>query len=233
MYLLAVDYSQIELRVMAHVSDDDGLKQAFLEGQDIHRATAAAVNGIAPEDVTYEQRSFAKRVNFGLMYGMGAFRLARDSNLTLAEAEAFIRTYFERFPGVKRYMDDVEKSAREHGYVQTLMGRKRFFPQLASGSTGQRAQGEMRAAINMPIQGTAADILKLAMIKLHAALKERDEVARMILQVHDELVLEVPQDALEETTQLVVETMQDAYPLEVPVVANASYGVNWLDMTDL
>ncbi|QPC81755.1 DNA polymerase I [Phototrophicus methaneseepsis] len=233
MHLLAVDYSQIELRVMAHVSGDEGLKEAFREGQDIHRATAAAVNSIEPEDVTYEQRSFAKRVNFGLMYGMGAFRLARDSNLTLAEAEAFIRTYFERFPGVKRYMEDVERSAREKGYVETLLGRKRFFPQLGSGSSGQQAQSELRAAINMPIQGTAADILKLAMIKLHAALKEGDYPARMILQVHDELVLEVEEDALEETTKLVVETMQNAYPLDVPVVANASCGPNWLDMTDL
>ncbi|MCB9459305.1 MAG: DNA polymerase I [Anaerolineaceae bacterium] len=233
MHLLAVDYSQIELRVMAHMSGDAGLKEAFQQGQDIHRATAAAVNGIEPEDVTYEQRSFAKRVNFGLMYGMGAFRLARDSDLTLAEAESFIKTYFERFPGVKKYMDGVERSARDEGYVQTLLGRKRFFPNLAAGDRGQRAQGELRAAINMPIQGTAADILKIAMLKLHDALQQRTDSARMILQVHDELVLEVEDEQLDEVTRLVVDTMEAAYPLDVPLVANASIGRNWLDMTDL
>ncbi|MAU09135.1 MAG: DNA polymerase I [Anaerolineaceae bacterium] len=233
MHLLAVDYSQIELRVMAHMSGDEGLKEAFQQGQDIHRATAAAVNGIDPDDVTYEQRSFAKRVNFGLMYGMGAFRLARDSNLTLAEAEGFIKTYFERFPGVQKYMDSVERSARDEGYVQTLLGRKRFFPNLAAGNRGQRAQGELRAAINMPIQGTAADILKIAMLKLHDALNQRTDSARMILQVHDELVLEVEDEQLDDVTRLVVDTMEAAYPLDVPLVANASIGRNWLDMTDL
>jgi len=231
--LLAVDYSQIELRVMAHISGDEGLREAFRQGQDIHRATAAAVNGVDPEAVTYEQRSFAKRVNFGLMYGMGAFRLARDSDLTLAEAEAFIRTYFERFPGVKRYVDDIERRARRDGYVTTLMGRKRFFPNLHQNQMGQQAAAELRAAINMPIQGTAADILKLAMLRLYEALKKRGTAARMILQVHDELVLEVPDDELEATTALVVETMENAYPLDVPLVANASVGQNWLDMSDV
>ena len=229
--LLAVDYSQIELRVMAHISGDETLIEAFRQGQDIHQATAAAVFAIEPEAVSYAQRSFAKRVNFGLMYGMGAFRLARDSELTLAEADSFIKTYFERLPGVDRYMKETRQLALQQGYVETLLGRKRHFPNLTAGSeNSQRAQGELRAAINMPIQGTAADILKLAMLHLHQALRERDLPARMILQVHDELVLEVDEAAIEQVAGLVVEVMEQAYPMVVPLVANAEYGPNWLEM---
>lgn len=229
--LLAVDYSQIELRVMAHMSDDIALIEAFNQGQDIHQATAAAVFGVAPDAVTYEQRSFAKRVNFGLMYGMGAFRLARDSDLTLAQAEAFIKTYFERFPGVDRYMQETKAHAIEHGYVTTLMGRRRYFPALqAQAGKGQQAQGELRAAINMPIQGTAADILKQAMIDIHAELQATHYRARMTLQVHDEVVLEVHRDDLPPVVDLVTQVMQSAYPLKVPLIANAEYGENWLDM---
>lgn len=232
--LLAVDYSQIELRIMAHISQDKTLISAFEEGQDIHRATAAAVFDIEPDDVTYEQRSFAKRVNFGLMYGMGPYRLARESDLTLAEAQSFIDTYFKRIPGVKKYIDSTEKQALEEGYVETLLGRKRYFRHLQDGKTsGNRVRGELRAAINMPIQGTAADILKIAMINLHQKLKDSDLGASMILQVHDELVLEVPDENVQETTQLVVETMQNAYKLSVPVVANADVGQNWRDMQEV
>jgi DNA polymerase-1 len=229
--LLSVDYSQIELRVMAHISQDKTLIEAFEAGQDIHRATAAAVFDIAPEDVTYEQRSFAKRVNFGLMYGMGEYRLARESDLTLAEAREFIKRYFERIPGVKRYIDETEALAKKQGYVETLLGRKRHFPHLVDDRTsGNRVAGELRAAINMPIQGTAADILKIAMIRLYNELKAGELDAAMILQVHDELVLEVAEDQIEETTQLVVNVMQNAYQLRVPLVANADIGQNWRDM---
>lgn len=229
--LLSVDYSQIELRVMAHISEDETLIAAFEAGQDIHRATAAAVFDVPPEDVTYEQRSFAKRVNFGLMYGMGEFRLARESDLTLAEARDFIKRYFERIPGVKRYIDDTEAFAKKHGYVETLLGRKRHFPHLLDDRTsGNRVAGQLRAAINMPIQGTAADILKIAMIKLHEELENSSLDATMILQVHDELVLEVAENQVEETTALVVDTMQNAYELRVPLVANADVGQNWRDM---
>lgn len=232
--LLAVDYSQIELRIMAHISEDKTLMQAFAEGQDIHQATAAAVFDIEPDDVTYEQRSFAKRVNFGLMYGMGSFRLARESDLTLGEANQFIETYFNRIPGVKQYIDMTEKQALEDGYVETLLGRKRYFRHLQDGKTaGNRVRGELRAAINMPIQGSAADILKIAMIQLHETLNHSPLRAKMILQVHDELVLEVPDDELEETTHLVVETMQNAYELNVPLVANADVGQNWRDMEEV
>lgn len=229
--LLAVDYSQIELRIMAHISQDETLLAAFAAGQDIHRATAATVFGVEPEDVSYEQRSFAKRVNFGLMYGMGSYRLARDSDLTLAEATHFIDTYFERIPGVKRYIDQTEQQALKEGYVETLLGRKRYFRHLQAGKTsGNRVRGELRAAINMPIQGTAADILKIAMIQLDQKLRQSDLDAAMILQVHDELVLEVADTDLETTTHLVVTTMEAAYDLRVPLVANAEVGQNWRDM---
>ncbi len=232
--LLAVDYSQIELRVMAHISGDETLKQAFHEGQDIHKATAATVYGIPLEEVTSEQRSFAKRVNFGLMYGMGAFRLARDSDLTLAQADKFVKTYFERLPMVEHYIESTKAKAKEYGFVETLLGRKRYFHRLMQGNlNAQEAQSELRVAINAPIQGTAADILKIAMINLYHALNEQFPRAKMILQVHDELVLELPQEELEGVTQLVLEKMQSAYKLDVPLVANAEHGANWLEMQSI
>jgi len=228
--LLAVDYSQIELRVMAHVSQDETLLQAFADGQDIHAATAAAVYDIDLDAVTYEQRSFAKRVNFGLIYGMGAFRLARDSDLSLAEANAFIETYFERLPGVKAYMDRTRREALENEQVSTLLGRVRQFNGLANMRNRNAREGQLRAAINMPIQGTAADIMKRAMIDLHAALKTSDLNAIIILQVHDELMLEVPDNELMQTRDLVVKLMEAAYPLDTPLRANAEAGANWRDM---
>ncbi len=235
--LLAVDYSQIELRVMAHISEDETLISAFHQGLDIHQATAATVNGIAPEEVTYEQRNFAKRVNFGLMYGMGAFRLARDSDLTLAEAEAFIKTYFERMPGVEQYIKDTKEFVWKHGYTETLYGRRRIYPAIKSNGNRRSTAAEERAAINMPIQGTAADILKQSMINLQERLAEARHDAMMILQVHDELVLEVKEDELPAVTELVVETMESAFPdgkpLRVPLQANASSGRNWRDMMEI
>lgn len=235
--LLAVDYSQIELRVMAHISQDETLISAFRQGLDIHQATAATVSGIDPDDVTYEQRSFAKRVNFGLMYGMGAFRLARDSELTLAEAEEFVATYFERMPGVERYIEDTKAFVWEHGYTETLYGRRREYPAIKGGQRSRSTASEERAAINMPIQGTAADILKQSMLNLYERLNQESVDATMILQVHDELVLEVKEDDLEATKDIVVETMESAFPdgkpLLVPIKANASYGKNWRDMDEM
>ncbi len=238
MLLLSVDYSQIELRVMAHMSGDPTLIQAFHDGQDIHRATAAAVYGVPLAEVTYDQRAFAKRVNFGLMYGMGAFRLARDSDLTLKEAEAFIKRYFEQLPLVHDYLEQTKAFAAEHGYVQTLFGRKRFFPNLHHRNPESASvQADQRAAINAPIQGTAADILKLAMLKLHAFIRAQPDV-RMILQVHDELVFEVPASQAESLAGQIRQIMQDALidnpiqPVEfaVPLQANAECGTNWLEM---
>ncbi len=232
--LLAVDYSQVELRILAHYSQDAALLDAFRRGVDIHRATAAAVFHVAPEKVTYEQRSFAKSVNFGLMYGMGAFRLARDSDLTLAEAEDFIAEYFAQFPGVRAYLDGSRELAARQGYLETLLGRRRYFPELDESigrkvgyQTRQRAE---REAINMPVQGTAADIIKIAMINLAHALKRGGYAARMILQVHDELVLEVPDAELERVSPLVVETMESAFTLDAPLVADAKIGPNWAEM---
>ncbi|MBZ0294341.1 MAG: DNA polymerase I, partial [Anaerolineae bacterium] len=230
--LLSVDYSQIELRVLAHVSEDETLLNAFALGQDIHAATAAAVYGIPLEQVTYEQRSFAKRVNFGLIYGMGAFRLARDSNLTLSEARDFINTYFARLPRVQEYLEGTKEAARK-GPIKTLFGRQRTFPVLMNAADGSRStlvQADERVAINMPIQGTAADIMKKAMIELYDALNASHLQAKMILQVHDELVLEVPESELDETARLVVDVMENAYVLKAPLRANAEVGENWRDM---
>jgi DNA polymerase-1 len=235
MKLLSCDYSQIELRILAHVSQDKTLLNAFAEGQDIHAATAAAVNGIALDQVTKDQRSFAKRVNFGLIYGMGAFRLARDSDLTLAEAREFIRTYFERLPGVEAYMEGSKQQARL-GPVTTLFGRRREFAILRNAnqrSAQQEVQAAERVAINMPIQGTAADIMKRAMIDVYNELNRRKLTARMILQVHDELVLELPDAEVAEARDLVVSTMEAAYQLDAPLVANAQVGQNWSEMQSI
>ncbi|MCC6802407.1 MAG: DNA polymerase I, partial [Anaerolineae bacterium] len=227
MCLLAVDYSQVELRIMAHVSKEPTLLEAFEQGQDIHAATAAIVNNIPLEAVTKEQRIFAKRVNFGLLYGMGAFRLARDSDLTLAQAQHFIDDYFARLPRVKLYLDTAKQIARDTGYLTTLFGRRRSFPGLHHGNRNVQQQAE-REAINMPIQGTAADIIKKAMIELQPRLASVS--ARMILQVHDELVLEVPEDRVEEAARLVVGVMEGACPLDAPLRANAAAGTNWRDV---
>ena len=231
--LLGVDYSQIELRVLAHYSEDPTLLEAFSQGQDIHAATAAAVYGIPLADVSYEQRSFAKRVNFGLIYGMGAYRLARDSDLTLAEARQFIDEYFARLPQVKAYLDNTKQQARL-GPISTLFGRKREFATLMDSRSNQVAvQSAERVAINMPIQGTAADIMKKAMIDLYDALSQHGLKGKMILQVHDELVLEVPEDEIEITGKLVVDVMENAFELRVPLRANAEVGLNWRDMEPL
>ncbi len=231
--LLSVDYSQVELRILAHISRDPTLLDAFAHNLDIHAATAAAVYGIPLETITKAQRNFAKRVNFGLIYGMSAFRLAKESSLTLAEAREFVDEYFRRLPGVKQYLDETKQKAR-HESITTLFGRRRDFPILrtANQRSNQAAvQGEERVAINMPIQGTAADIMKRAMIDLYRELGQRRLSGHMILQVHDELVLEVPESELQTTRDLVVNVMESAYMMDAPLRANASYGDNWRDMT--
>lgn len=229
--LIAADYSQVELRILAHVSQDEGLSKAFHEDQDIHASTAAAVYGIPLEQVDRGQRSFAKSVNFGLMYGMGAYRLARSADLTLAEAEEFIKTYFERFPRVRAYLDGTLQMAAREGYVETLLGRRRYFPILQSTTANRqdRARAE-REAINMPIQGTAADVIKIAMVRLHDALAARKLRGQMILQVHDELVLEAPEDEVDQMAALVVEVMENAYPLSVPLRVDVHVGQHWGEM---
>jgi DNA polymerase-1 len=230
---LAVDYSQVELRILAHVSQDEALLQAFREDQDIHRTTAAAVYNIPVEEVTYNQRRFAKAVNFGLIYGMGAFRLARDSELTLGEAENYIKAYFERFPGINRYLEQTRQAARKQGYVETLLGRRRYFPIFkADKPSNQMIEARAdREAVNHPIQGTAADIIKIAMIRLHERL-EADFQARLLLQVHDELVLEAPEEEMALVRRVVIDTMCEAFTLDVPLKVEASIGRNWLELKD-
>lgn len=231
--LLSVDYSQIELRIVAHMANDQAMIQAFLDDQDIHAATAAAVQGVPLDAVTPEARRQAKAINFGLIYGMSAYGLSRTTDLTLAEAENFVKAYFARFPGVRSYLDGVRRQAAEQGYVETLLGRRRYFPQLLSGAAAvpeaARARAE-REAINAPIQGTAADIIKLAMLQLPGALQAAGLSARMLLQVHDELVLECPRAELLPTTGVTQQVMQQAFTLCVPLKTDAKSGQNWTDM---
>jgi DNA polymerase-1 len=231
--LLSVDYSQVELRIVAHISGDEAMIQAFRAGQDIHATTAAAIYDVPIDQVTKAQRRHAKAINFGLIYGMSAFGLTRTTELTLAEAEDFVRAYFAKFPGVKRYLDGVRRRAAQKGYVETLMGRRRYFPGLQTPSSQQARLREEREAINAPIQGTAADIIKLAMLRVPKALAEASLSARMLLQVHDELVLECPREELQATASVVQEVMEAAYPLDVPLSTDARYGSNWGEMRPL
>jgi len=230
--IVAADYSQVELRILAHISQDKALLEAFRQDQDIHRATAAAVYGVPLEEVTFEQRQFAKSVNFGLIYGMGPYRLARESELTLAEAENYVKEYFERFPGIRDYLERTKEIARKQGYVETLFGRRRYFPifQARAQANRQMVARSEREAINHPIQGTAADIIKIAMIRLHRRLREDGYTGRMILQIHDELLLEAPEDEVDALQDLVVETMGNAFELDVPLKVEVSTGRNWLEL---
>lgn len=225
--LLSVDYSQIELRIVAHMSGDEAMLEAFRAGQDIHATTAAAIYNVDLNEVTKEQRRHAKAINFGLIYGMSAFGLTRTTGLTLAEAENFVKEYFNDFPGVKRYLDEMRRTATQRGFVETLLGRRRYFPNLKSGSNPALRAREEREAINAPIQGTAADILKIAMVRLPAALQKDALHSRMLLQVHDELVLECPRDELVETAKVVQNVMETAFPLSIPLITEASWGSNW------
>jgi DNA polymerase-1 len=226
--LLAADYSQIELRVLAHLSEDESLVRAFEEDQDIHAATASRVFGVFPEAVTRQQRSQAKVINFGLLYGMGPSRVARETGMTVPEASDFIERYFASFPSVRAWMDRLLEEAREKGYVETLLGRRRRIPELNSTNTRARVFAE-NAAINTPVQGSAADVIKRAMIDLDAALNSSELAGRMLLQVHDELVLEVPTAQLAETTELVRKCMEEAVPLAVPLKVDFGHGRTWLE----
>ena len=233
--LLSTDYSQIELRIVAHIAEDEAMIAAFKDDQDIHSTTAAAISGIKLEEVTPELRRNAKAINFGLIYGMSPFGLTRTTDLTLAEAENFVQAYFERVPGVKRYLDEIRERVTEEGYVSTLLGRRRYFPQLEEGSTVNEMirSRALREAINAPIQGTAADIIKLAMLELPAELKSAGLSASMLLQVHDELVFECPEDELRATAVLVEKVMQGAFELVVPLKTDTKAGTNWADMKPL
>ncbi|HHM05656.1 MAG TPA: DNA polymerase I [Gammaproteobacteria bacterium] len=224
--LIAADYSQIELRIMAHLSEDPGLLEAFAAGHDIHRATAAEIFEVAPEAVTAEQRRSAKAINFGLIYGMSAFGLARQLNVERSAAQEYMDRYFARYPGTKDYMDRTREAARKQGYVETLFGRRLYLPDIRARQQARRQYAE-RAAINAPMQGSAADIIKRAMIRTDAWLRDAALPARMIMQVHDELVLEVPVDELDTTVAGLREVMQQAATLAVPLEVDIGVGDNW------
>ncbi len=226
--LLSADYSQIELRIMASICGDEGLTQAFLNGEDIHRSTAAQVFKVNPDNVTTDMRRKAKEVNFGILYGIGAFGLKTRLGITQTHAKEIIQTYFSTFGKVKAFMDESIGKAKEKGYAETLLGRRRFLPNINSKNHLVR-QFEERVAINMPIQGTAADMIKLAMIKIHNELAKGKYKTKMVLQVHDELVFDVPKEEVEEIKQLVKYQMENAFPLNVPVIAETGIGENWLE----
>ncbi len=228
--LLSVDYSQIELRIVAHMAEDEGMLTAFRQGQDIHATTAGAIYSVPLEAVTKEQRRHAKAINFGLIYGMSAFGLTRSTELTLAESQDFVEAYFKQFPGVKRYLDGIRKIAAEQGYVETLLGRRRYFPMLKNPTNINVRNREEREAINAPIQGTAADIMKIAMLKIPTALQKAGLSGKMLLQVHDEIVLECPESELDVTAHLVQETMESAYLLSIPLLTEARWGPRWGEM---
>jgi DNA polymerase-1 len=224
--IVSADYSQIELRIMAHLSGDEGMLKAFAEGVDIHRATAAEVFGATPQDVTSEQRRYAKAINFGLIYGMSAFGLASQLGIERSAAQNYIDRYFTRYPGVAEYMARTRESAREKGYVETWFGRRLWLPEIRSSNQGRRAGAE-RAAINAPMQGTAADLVKLAMIAVQDWI-ERDQLAtKLIMQVHDELVLEVPEAELPLVRERLPAIMAGVADLKVPLDASVGVGPNW------
>ena len=226
--LVDADYSQIELRLLAHIAGDEAMQEGFRTGADVHTATAAWVFGVPEEEVTRQMRSSAKAVNFGIVYGISAFSLAQDIGVTQRQAKEYMDRYFEKYSGIRDYEKNVVAEARERGYVSTLMGRRRWLPELKSSNFNTRAFGE-RVARNMPIQGTAADIIKLAMVRVQNRLKAEGLRGRLVLQVHDELIVECPAEEGETVAHLLEEEMEGVMTLSVPLVAEAKIGVRWAD----
>jgi DNA polymerase-1 len=224
--IASADYSQIELRIMAHISEDEALLRAFRENMDVHRATAAEVFGVPPDQVSSEQRRYAKVINFGLIYGMSSFGLARNLGIETAAAKSYIERYFQRYPGVKTYMDETRMSAKSRGYVETVFGRRLYLPEINS-PNGPRRGGAERQAINAPMQGTAADLIKLSMIKVQEVLDREARKTKMIMQVHDELVFEVPEDEVEWLRAEIPRLMAGVAELRVPLLAEIGVGANW------
>jgi len=227
--LISADYSQIELRILASITDDEEFKRVFLAGEDVHVHTAMTIFNLPEEQVTPEMRRRAKTINFAVIYGMSDFRLARELGISIGEARDYINRYFARFPGVLRHTNDTLVHAREKGYVETLLGRRRYIPEINSSNHNFRMNAE-RAAVNMPIQGTAADIMKLAMIGVDRMIAERGFSTRMILQVHDELVFESPPDEVSRIVPFIKEKMETAYPLAVRPIVDVKAGKNWAEM---
>jgi DNA polymerase-1 len=228
-YLLAGDYSQIDLRALAHLSHDPNLTNAFRQDADIHAATAAQLFNVKPSQVTPAMRRLAKTVNFGVIYGMSDYGLEQATELSRQEAAQFIAAYFEKYPGIKDYLETTKAEARRLGYVQTILGRRRHIPEINSNNRQVRIAAE-RMAINMPVQGTSADIIKIAMINLHREMKRRKLRSKMLLQVHDELIFEVPQDEMKIMLKLVPEVMSTALVLSVPLKVDIKTGTNWGEM---
>jgi DNA polymerase I len=224
--LVSADYSQVELRILAHYSGDPSLVEAFVQGDDIHRRTAAEVAGIALSEVTDEQRARAKAVNFGIIYGSSAYGLAQQLGIAAGEAQATIDAYFARYQGVRRFIDETTERAREAGFVRTLFGRRRYLPDLSSRNHGLRQAAE-RMAVNTVIQGTAADLIKKAMVSVDHAIRKTSLAATMILQVHDELVFEAAPEALEALSAMVRENMEGAARLSVPLIVDLGHGKSW------
>jgi len=224
--IISADYSQIELRIMAHLSQDAGLLDAFAHGEDVHRATAAEIFGLTPSEVSADQRRVAKVINFGLIYGMSAFGLARQLGLERSAAQGYIERYFARYPGVARYMEETRHEARMNGYVETVFGRRLWLPDIRAAQAGRR-QGAERAAINAPMQGTAADLIKLAMIAVQDWISREHLHTRLILQVHDELVLEVPEAELPRLRAELPPLMTRVAALRVPLAVEVGVGANW------
>jgi DNA polymerase-1 len=230
--LLAADYSQIELRILAHLSGDEQLCEAFRQNRDIHRFTASLIYGIPEAEVAAEQRSAMKAINFGILYGMSAHGLSRELGMSFEEAEAFIAAYFARYPKVRAFLDQQIEQAKRDGFAQTMLGRRRYVPELKSPDPMTRQFGE-RIAINAPIQGTAADLIKRAMVQISGALEGSALKSRMVLQVHDELIFECPQDELSRVSVLVRQLMEGAITMQVPLVVTLKAGPNWLEMEPL
>jgi len=226
--LLIADYSQVELRLLAHFSDDPAFVAAFQRGGDIHRQTAAVIFGVPEANVTAEMRARAKTINFATIYGQGALALSRQLGITLEEAKAFIKQYFERFAGVRVWLDKTVDEARQRGFVETLFGRRRYIPELRDRNFSIRSFGE-RTATNSPLQGSAADLIKIAMIRIHAALKRANLRTTMLLQVHDELVFETPEQERSDAAALVKREMEGVANLRVPLVVTIGAGKNWID----
>jgi DNA polymerase-1 len=224
--LIAGDYSQIDLRALAHLSQDEQLLQAFRENRDIHSATASQIFGVAIGEVNTDMRRLAKTVNFGVIYGMSEFGLEQATELSRQDAGKFIKAYFEKYPGVQGYLEATKEQAHRNGYVQTILKRRRYIPEINSPNRMIRESAE-RMAINMPVQGTSSDIIKIAMINLYREMQERKLKSRMLLQVHDELIFEVPLDEVEQMTTLIREKMVSAIQLSVPLKVDIKSGPNW------
>ncbi len=227
--LLSADYSQIDLRVLAHISKDEALRDAFFKEEDIHSRTACELFGVTKEGVTPELRRIAKTVNFGLSYGMSPFGLSKDLGTPLEEAEKYITKYFERYKGVKEYIERIIEEAKRKGYVTTLLKRRRYIPEINSPDP-RLSNFAQRVAINTPIQGTSADIIKVAMLRISERIEKEGLGAKMIIQIHDELLFEVPKDEVEEVSRLVKESMESSLELEVPIKADIKTGKNWAEM---